>query len=80
MTFFRRGDSLSLVQAFLFSLGVSGGDISLFRGSSKSMKADELLLSAKNFPQESQNSYLTLTNNPLPYGCGYVGYNIYGFV
>ena len=30
--------------------------------------------------QESQNSHLTLPNNPLPYGCGSIGYNIRGFV
>jgi hypothetical protein len=33
-----------------------------------------------NKNQESQNSHLTLTENPLPYGCGYVEHSICGFV
>jgi isopentenyl phosphate kinase len=43
-----RRDSLSLVKAFLFFLGVSRGDISLFqRERSEIMKGDELQISAK---------------------------------
>src|SRR5579872_4108827 len=28
----------------------------------------------------SQTSHLTLPDNPLPYGCGSIGYNVCGFV
>src|ERR1700685_840879 len=27
-----------------------------------------------------QNPHLTFPDNPLPYGCGSIGYNVYGFV
>ena len=59
-----RRDSLSLVKPFLFSLGVSRGDISLFqRKRSEVMKGDEPLVSAEGFHWREADLSLPITAN-----------------
>jgi len=38
------------------------------------------LSSAQPLNQKSQNIHLTFPDNPLPYGCGSIGYNLCSFV